>query len=222
MTLVILLSIHLYTNYAAVRAVRMRSFNRQRTNIVVSHLRDTGKVLTPTEVSRSERIFERDGILKWRQTKSLGYGVIGVELGTLLQRVGGMNRGTGSFTEMEIDFVQWLKVFEKCSHLLWYDPQTRTTDIVLKRGATPYDQLKAWSHCLLMAKAMDEVSRRETVGDILTLLRESLQGAESLFDISVLEASGWDLQTAALETKPGTRIDVVSHSAREVNELIEL
>ncbi|KAL2013795.1 hypothetical protein VTN00DRAFT_1320 [Thermoascus crustaceus] len=97
--LICLLTLHLATNYAAVRAVHMTSLNRQRANIVFSALlgSDPGldvdslssgeynsyaqkeeggkeveeeeengwKILTPKEVARRERTFERDGVLRW-------------------------------------------------------------------------------------------------------------------------------------------------------------
>ena len=90
----ILLTLHLTLNYAAVRSVQMTSLNRQRANIAFSTLlesdgalvslvpssvqgekereeeeeeerRGEWKVLTPAQVAQRESIFERDGILKW-------------------------------------------------------------------------------------------------------------------------------------------------------------
>lgn len=82
----ILLTLHLTLNYAAVRSVQMTSLNRQRANIAFSTLLESdgalvslvpstsaqgereGKeweILTPAQVAQRESIFERDGILKW-------------------------------------------------------------------------------------------------------------------------------------------------------------
>ncbi|KAI9039106.1 RUS1 family protein [Aspergillus affinis] len=96
-SLVLLLTLHLSLNYAAVRSVQMTSLNRQRTNIVFSTLfesdpdvdfkgfsdsrqvkqRQRGMgfdqtswlVLSPAEVTMQERIFETDGILRWSSTR---------------------------------------------------------------------------------------------------------------------------------------------------------
>lgn len=90
-SLLILLTLHLTLNYAAVRSVQMTSLNRQRANIAFSTLlesdgalaslfpssvqggREEGEeeerkeweILTPAQVAQRESIFERDGILKW-------------------------------------------------------------------------------------------------------------------------------------------------------------
>ena len=54
--LILLLSIHLETNRRAVRAVSMRTLNRQRATMVYHHLK-RGHVPTPKDVSAEERIF---------------------------------------------------------------------------------------------------------------------------------------------------------------------
>ena len=81
--------------------------------------------------------------------------------------------------------------------------------IVLKRGASASDQLQAWMQALIIAKQ----ARVEhmTVADMLSQLHTSLRSAQALFEAhkSNLEAVGWDLQTAAMEVRPGARIEVV-------------
>jgi hypothetical protein len=52
----ILVGIHLWTNYKAVRAVQMRTLNRQRAEIVVREYQRSNRVLRPDEVSGKERI----------------------------------------------------------------------------------------------------------------------------------------------------------------------
>ena len=56
-TLILLLSIHLETNRRAVRAVKLRTMNRQRATLVYHYLRRS-HVPTPAEVAKQERIFE--------------------------------------------------------------------------------------------------------------------------------------------------------------------
>ncbi|KAI0136745.1 vitamin B6 photo-protection and homoeostasis-domain-containing protein [Xylariales sp. AK1849] len=58
--MLILVGIHLWTNYQAVRAVQMRSLNRQRAGIIVQEYQRSGRVLHPDQVARRERI------LTWR------------------------------------------------------------------------------------------------------------------------------------------------------------
>lgn len=100
-TLILLLTLHLCLNYAAVRSVQMTTLNRQRANIVFSTLlssdpdfpslasnqeqqrqeqkrqqnaKETQKVsiLTPAQVSKQERIFNAGGALNWYTSKSTG------------------------------------------------------------------------------------------------------------------------------------------------------
>jgi hypothetical protein len=52
----ILLGIHLWTNYRAVRAVQMRTLNRQRAQIVVEEYLQSGTILVPETVAKRERI----------------------------------------------------------------------------------------------------------------------------------------------------------------------
>lgn len=104
-SLVLLLTVHLSLNYAAVRSVQMTSLNRQRTNIVFSTLfgsdpdvdirsfsnshqvkeRQKGMsfdqtswlILSPAEVAKQEQIFETDGILRWSSIRSRSTSRIG-------------------------------------------------------------------------------------------------------------------------------------------------
>jgi len=113
-TLLFLLSIHLWTNYKAVRAVRMRTLNRQRANIVFSSylqsLSDGGpykemrkywpktgqrveredmkcQLPSPREVSIKERIFELDGVMRWHGSIIMGHCVLGVPLKDILDTI---------------------------------------------------------------------------------------------------------------------------------------
>ncbi|KAK9346982.1 vitamin B6 photo-protection and homoeostasis-domain-containing protein [Lipomyces starkeyi] len=81
--LIILVTIHLFTNYRAVSSVVMDTLNRHRTNIVFAQLMDSmspgmlesdflnqppvipSVILTPRQVSNQERILEQDGVLRW-------------------------------------------------------------------------------------------------------------------------------------------------------------
>lgn len=51
-----LIALHLWTNYQAVRSVRMRSLNRQRAAILLDEYHSSGRVLRPDEVAKRERI----------------------------------------------------------------------------------------------------------------------------------------------------------------------
>ncbi|KAL2864597.1 RUS1 family protein [Aspergillus lucknowensis] len=110
LTLLLLLTLHLSLNYAAVRSVQMTTLNRQRTNIVFSSLLSSDpdftpftanqdqtqppktekpkhvQVLSPAQVSKQEHIFGASGFLEWYSTEEsrapevLGQCQIGVSL----------------------------------------------------------------------------------------------------------------------------------------------
>ncbi|EEH37366.2 DUF647 domain-containing protein [Paracoccidioides lutzii Pb01] len=152
LTLIFLLLIHLSTNYAAVRAVNMTTLNRQRANIVFSTLFEEGRALTPKQTSKCERIFERDGILRWKASSTtLGFCRIGIAFQELL-RSSNVSCRANSIRDIPIDIPRLLRLFEKEEYILWFNPVSKKGTIVLKNNVKPVSQLKAWSHALLVAK----------------------------------------------------------------------
>ncbi|KAH8697175.1 vitamin B6 photo-protection and homoeostasis-domain-containing protein [Talaromyces proteolyticus] len=248
-SLIVLLIIHLATNYRAVRAVQMTTLNRQRANIVFSTIFERDQVptesttslnqhkqqsvppeaLRPDEVAHHERIFERDGILRWTAISSsrhstnqnLGWCRIGVSVQELISSL-------PISTNMLPDL---LKLFSSeayivCLNTLPASPTTKKSKqkprifIVLKHGCTPTQQLKAWAHALLAARTVlslkagygNEHTMETPETQILEVLSCSLAFLNSRFDtyyVSELKRAGWDLETAALETRPGRRISIV-------------
>ena len=216
-TLIGLLSIHLAMNHAAVRAVNMRSLNRQRANIALSHLMAHDKVLSPKEVSAKERIFERDGVLRWSNDRILGRWEIGGTLLNLLRLVAQKSTTSGSLLFSSNDLKTYLDIYERELYILWYDGDKRKAHVVLKEGSTAETQLKAWTHALLLAH--DTAEGKDSGGDAsveapdtLREIRRSLQDNSKAFPEYArrLTAAGWDLGTAAIETRSGTRTHVKS------------
>jgi hypothetical protein len=211
-----LLSIHLATNYAAVRAVSMRCLNRQRANIVFSNLLQHGLVLTPTDVSLRERVFERDGVLRWANDNVVGYCKVGVSLNMLLNRIGQRHKRTGSLDLHAVKLPELMDIFASEAYILWYTDADSEALIVLKEGCTPIDQLKAWAHALLLASRMrgpgskpedDDASPAETR---LAEMRWTLKDTSDLFAqyAEKLKQIGWELDIAALETRAGVRAQI--------------
>ena len=200
-------------NHAAVRAVSMHTLNRQRANIVISTLLQGGKALTPDEVSRKERIFERDGALRWQGARVLGYARIGVPLQKLLASLGQLHGLTGSVrnTSIRIEFL--IGTFHKDGYILWYDRSRRSAYIVLKDGASPSSLLKAWSHALLISHRLGdtdaigvEVDDQATLRLLQTTLDELTSGWPQI--LTALEEVGWDVGISSLETTSSTRIRI--------------
>ncbi|KAJ5309188.1 hypothetical protein N7508_004567 [Penicillium antarcticum] len=183
--LLLLLALHLSMNYAAVRAVQMTSLNRQRANITFSALLDsdaslanklslnsmsasavTSKltIFTPADVAYHERIFHRDGALRWTShsstststsTEHLGSAQIGLALSSFFG-----TSTNGIKTTMPVN--QLTSLFSKESYLLYLTPSSQSqapkrtwnASILLKRNCSIIDQLKAWTHALLAARIL--------------------------------------------------------------------
>ncbi|KAF1939737.1 DUF647-domain-containing protein [Clathrospora elynae] len=219
-TLIALLSIHLATNYAAVKAVSMRCLNRQRANIVFSSILQHAAILGPDDVSKRERVFERDGVLRWINDEILGYCRIGVSLQEMLGRIGSRHTQTGSLDLRGVNMSELLDVFADEAYILW---PACSSDyealIVLKHGCTPVDQLKSWAHALLLARRQRGHSLRgkphdddasELKNRLIAELRQTLEDTRDVFEkyVGGLKDKGWDLDVAALETRTGTRAQI--------------
>ena len=202
--LVLLLSIHIATNRAAVRAVSMHTLNRQRSNVVMSTLLEEDRVLRPEQVSRQERIFEWDGALRWKDSSVLGSGEIGVDLRRLLQPHSG---------QAAVGLQELRDLYGEEQYLLWYDDTRQPPRIViaLKQGATNVSQLKAWTHALLAIRYFtqdQETSGTRSAEQVRQALADLLRRLCRDFDryIPRLREAGWDVDAAALETRSGSRI----------------
>jgi hypothetical protein len=262
-TLLLLLSIHLWTNYRAVRAVRMRTLNRQRANIVFSSyiqsLRDgrsyeevrkfwpkTGQLVvrenmkyklpSPKEVSIKERIFERDGVMRWHGSIIMGHCALGVPLKDILDNIlpSAQHPMTGSYSsispegkkkdineeaddEMNIEIL--LAVFKDENYILSYSfdqpqsPKSRRPRflIVLKESADTVTQAKSWFHAFLCARKL-YTSTEYLQRPIISVLKETLEEVCDcwLHVRDSLQEAKWDLYTGALETRSGLRVKIDS------------
>lgn len=207
--MLVLLSIHLSMNHAAVRAVSMKSLNRQRANIVFSHLLAYDKVLTPQDVSRRERIFEKDGVLRGAHNQVIGHSQIGVSLQVLIRALSRGSRTAESFTLHGSELARLVELYRSEYYILWFDWETRTVYIVLKQGTTAQSQLKAWCQGLLIAQRAADISgEKESGTSRFAVLAASLEQTTKRFDEDALRlrAASWDLDICALETRSGTRL----------------
>lgn len=218
----------------------MTTLNRQRTNIVFSTLFDEDRILAPAEASKYERIFEKDGILRWKASPlTLGSCQIGVSLQELFLSASISARWSNSIHDVSVDISSLLALFQHEEYILWYNHASRHATIALKKDVTPISQLKAWSHALMLSQIVVSGSlmegkalrlpesslenlagRKETTNlpdhsDFLVLpaldiLESTLKTHSERFDsyISRLREAGWELDTPALETRPGKRFEI--------------
>ncbi|KAH0370692.1 DUF647-domain-containing protein, partial [Aureobasidium melanogenum] len=208
-TLLLLLTLHLATNYMAVRSVCMRTLNRQRANIVFAYLLEYDRVLSPKQVSAKERIFEHDGILRDADDKCLGYCKIGVPAYELLERLGSTDRLTRA-TKIPDGrlLLQLVELFEEESYIVYLEHPSDTTCILLKKGSDTTVQLKAWYHALLLARQNKQGFKygrdsMDALQSTLVAVRKDWQKVQAR-----LGEAGWDLETAALETTSGSRVSI--------------
>ncbi|RLL94544.1 hypothetical protein CFD26_104696 [Aspergillus turcosus] len=261
-SLLLLLTVHLGMNYAAVRAVQMTSLNRQRANIVFSTLLESDPALdlhslglsseiehatppsaqqsslstprsppTPATVSKQEKIFESDGILKWTPTSAptqclvLGYCQIGISLDRFLRL---SSTSTSTNTKMgpspslktTVPMPELSTLFAKEDYLLFLVRRGAYAHVwhaglLLKNSSSARSQLKAWTHALLAARVLCRSVSAEGDGQILDVIAHTLDflNRDARFEryLQSLEEAGWDLTTAALETGSRRRIVVDNH-----------
>ncbi|KAK2040989.1 DUF647-domain-containing protein [Colletotrichum somersetense] len=223
--LLFLLAVHLFLNWKGVRAVKSRSLNRQRANIVFSALYSEGKVLTPVLVSERELIFERRGgsVFRWNSGKILGHCDYGVSLEEILRSLASGHERMRSFRLSTLRLATLLNLYDKEEYVLWcvvsepvyYDAASRIkVMVVLKNGVSPRSQLKAWFHGLLLTWRLSgqeeaELSKAELDQQVmLSHIQQSLKVTNEKFEgyMERLSFAGWNLEVSVLETRLGSRI----------------
>lgn len=227
--LILLLAAHLGMNYAAVRSVQMTSLNRQRANLVFSALlesdpdldldnRNPGQqkrtnqtrwtLLTPAETSNQERIFYPDNLLAWDDTQKLGFCHLGVNFPSFLGAP--VHLSTSVKPPTQLSTLTALFASERYM-LLFARRAAWEGRVVLKPDCSVEDRLKAWCHALLAARILadsgSDVQGEELVLDVASRTLGFLtEGCRFQRYVESLKGVGWDLDIAALETRPGRRV----------------
>lgn len=202
-------------NHAAVKAVSLHSVNRQRANILFSAFWDQKRVMSPEEVSQQERIFEWDGVLRWRASAPFAKARIGVSLQTLLNSLAPAHAVTSSTRDANAQLKTLVKLFGQDLYLLSYDTTNRVALIVLKEGATPVSSFKAWAHALLLSHRLDEIyATGAPRNELQKLLPSTLKDITEIWDVFVqqLTTAGWDIDVSNFETASGTRLRLDANS----------
>lgn len=229
----------------------MTSLNRQRANIVFSAIFETDnllgtnmvttdnvnvKFLRLDEAARRERVFERDGILRWfsyMSSPSSNEKLGRCRIGSSMQEVFSSESSSESILTTSLPklihiFASEQYILVPQNHALHKEKETSIT-ILLKQNCTPTQQLKAWAHALLVARLAASSSSSSSSskpvssntgdnnnngdGEIMAILASSLDDFSTRFNdfyVQELKLAGWDLDTAALETRPGRRINITN------------
>ena len=207
--LILLLSIHLAMNRAAVRSVSLHTINRQRANIVFSEYFINRKVLSPGDVSALERIFEWDGILRWRGQAPIGKARVGVSLQALLKPLADVQTTTGALHDDNLFLSKLVGTFADDGYLLWFDCTHRVASIVMKTQASPQDHIKAWAHALWLGRRFQgHVATSATPEQVLSAVEEVRKELSKTWAgcMEQMKAAGWDIDIASIETTSGLRV----------------
>ncbi|KAL9124242.1 MAG: hypothetical protein Q9217_006411 [Psora testacea] len=209
--LIILLSVHLAVNHAAVRSVSLHTLNRQRANLVFSNYLEDKQVLTPNDVSAQERIFEWDGVLRWKGRRATGKSRVGVSLQEFLKPLAGAHSVTGSLRDDHLLLPRLIEVYTDEGYLLWYDPPNRLASVVFKSDISPQGHLRAWAHALLAAHRLDSqgLATSASMEEVLGMLKEVQKQLSGIWPTCMerIKDAGWDINSANIESTFRMRIE---------------
>lgn len=190
------------------------------------------KLLTPAEVAEQERIFPKDGALEWISyqpekqhqpiKQNIGSAAIGVPLSkffgdtnTSTSSTKGIISSTSSSFKTSLPITQLSTLFEEEAYLFFPCPSPSKkgrwhASILLKKGCSKQDRLKAWAHALLAVWVLNGQKDANDPAQILDIVSRTLafMSEQSRFEryMMALAAVGWDLDVAALETSGGRRV----------------
>ncbi|KAJ5818362.1 hypothetical protein N7474_003953 [Penicillium riverlandense] len=191
------------------------------------------KLLTPAEVAEQERIFPRDGALEWISyqpeqqqqpiKQSIGSAAIGVSLPTFFRNTNTSTTSTNvsspSSFKTSLPMTQLSTLFEEEAYLFFLCPSSSSSSskkgkwhasILLKKGCSKPDRLKAWAHALLAVWVLNGKKDASDHAQVLGVVSRTLafMSEQSRLEryLAALAAAGWDLDVAALETSGGRRV----------------
>jgi hypothetical protein len=230
-TVILLLSLHLFTNYKAVSSVIIRTLNRQRTNIVFSDIirslpeieqavdstvedvqKSVSKLLyTPRKASNRERILEPDGLLRWYS--SSGDQVVGHAEFTGFQSILSILPASVSLDHL-IDASQ----ATVSGYLIFYSVRQHRPElkICLLNSRNKSCDVRAWVHALLIAQNLVNSPQLQT--DPLHVIRETGRIVDRLFvELNIepaLASAGWDLDRYAVRSKPNPTVQIELYATK--------
>ncbi len=219
--LILLLSIHLETNRRAVRAVSMRTLNRQRATLMYRHIKQYRSPCTPQKIAQQEHIFERDGVLRGTNGQILAYCRVGISMSDLMSSMATkQNRSTKSAHLFSDILSTLLDLYKDEKYVLWSNTSSKPlqVSVVVKEGASTKDILVAWWQACMVAERVAEkpedglsIAKPENgVDERFTMLRQTKEQAVGMLrdHQDGLKKLGWDLDVNALQTTSSVRISI--------------
>lgn len=209
MVLIVLLATHLGLNYLAVRAVVLRTLNRQRANLIYKEFRFEGRMPSPSEVARLEHIFQNPSVIRDSRTgKTLGSILVCSTVEDLTDTISNTYMPDQLWRET-------FDIFQKESYILLTSPKKpQLVYICFKYKATSEDHLKAWitaCEVLHLPCVDNEHEKGHNRRSQMSYVRDSLDKVNKVF-LDFLEKAkdlGWDVSTDAIITKPLAAVDII-------------
>lgn len=169
---------HLWMNYLGVRSVCMDNLNRQRATVLFEEYLQSGKVLSPEEVSQRESILFWQPILRNRK----GEEVARIEMASSYKKAAGYQTIDGT------------------QSTLFLGPQV--IKIMLWRNSDAIHAISAWLTAMKLAWAMEGKGKEFEIG----AGKEATSDESALWD--EMRAKGWKLESQAFETSAPTRLSL--------------
>ncbi|KAJ6726638.1 PROTEIN ROOT UVB SENSITIVE 3 [Salix purpurea] len=163
---------HMYANYRAVRCLALTSLNIERSTILFQHFMETGQVLSPEQVSRTEHVLPT-WITSWssKKVKLLHANVrLGVRVSSL------------DHQEMMEVLLSARYHYLKAKYLLV--EREGIINVAIHKNSTASDVLQSYIHALVMAKLM---------GKSTSVYLESQSWMDKQYEVFLqkLSSSGW-------------------------------
>lgn len=202
--MITLVGVHLMTNYFGVRAVKMRTLNRQRATIVFREWLESNTILDPIQVAQRESIlFNGRGNMSskngdYRGTADFGgYGDV----------MNFKSWGSHSYTFETEDYYMGI----------WQWGPSFTIRIAVKEGKRSVnDSLMAWFDAVAHAYHFDTAVLRDGLGGAGHYENEVpddhrvgsgvVDRDTKMMVFEALRAKGWDIENAAVETRIPIRV----------------
>ena len=205
--MMVLLGVHLWANWMAVRSVQLRGLNRVRAGLVLSRVLQGRQDVSVEEVAKDEGVFERGDELRLEGVVKGHCCFGGVE--DLLRCMGCVKmKGSGAYSANEDVLGQLLDVFKTEHYLLWFSEENRECVICLKDNANVEVQLKAWCHAMVFAGKDRYDLKISSMDPKLTSLQATLNVNSNIWKevLQVVRSAGWDLSSSTLDVASESRI----------------
>lgn len=208
--MIILVGVHLLTNYCGVRSVCMRTLNRQRATIVFREWLENNNILSPKEVAKRESILlSSRGNMSSKNGEYTGT----ADFGGYGDVVGYKSWGSHSYIFETDDY-----------HMgIFHWGPTFTIRIAVKEGnRSVNDPLMAWFDAVAHAYHFDTAVLRDGLGGAghyENELPDDHRVGSGVIDrdtklavFEALKAKGWEVDNTALETRTPVRVRLVDNA----------